>query len=268
MNTKFVLPKVSYQASRSEVQKAIICLLNEKVPAIIIEDFFDEKDCANIVTKAWQHDFYWFKKPSLGRIGATLAQFHSEENGEEIYFGVSEQINKVRDWLLAESGDPLKVLSQLLFPYWETSIAFDEKIGKSYTAGMIQAQLNQGNVHTDKVSYETAHWSIGQIVEKQFSSVLYLQTPEIGGELELYNRQWREKDISLAFSSDPKIRLGVNESLVNGVEKIVYEPKVGDMLLLNTSFYHRVMLSEGEKHRIGAMSFLGVTKDNKIVYFM
>lgn len=268
MLSNFHIPTVYFQDETGNVQKQINLLFNEQVPAIVIKQFFNQQQCQSVVSKAWEHDFFWLKKPLLGRIGATLAQFHLQEDGEQNYFTVSKQINSVLDWLYAESGSPLEALSNLLSPDYETSVAYDPDFQAHYAAGMVQIQINQGKVHTDKVSIETPHWTIGKIVKTQFSSVLYLQMPDADGALELYNRQWQESDINFAFSPDPRVRKGVEDMLVDGCQKVVYQPKMGDMLILNTSFYHRVRASEGENPRMVGMSFLGMTEEGKILYFM
>ncbi|NJK34270.1 MAG: hypothetical protein HC919_04565 [Oscillatoriales cyanobacterium SM2_2_1] len=132
---------------------------------------------------------------------------------------------------------------------------------------MIQAQNKAGKVHVDRVSYESSDWSVADILS-QFSCVLYLQLPKTGGELEFYQRLWKPKDVDFEFSKDPKVRTGVNEKLVEQCERFKFFPKTGDLLIFNTTYYHRVLESSSEEFRITSLSFLGVNRQNEIVFFM
>ena len=242
-------------------------LIHNRTLGVYIPKFYSPQECDTIVNRCFAHGFYWFEENVRGRIGANLAQFQGIEKGKERYFQAVNQYQPLRDWIFYETSDPTIHIMKLFESLGSVKIASDKKFNESYSSGMIHIQQNATQLHVDRVWDEAPDWSISRLT-KQFSSVLYLQTPENGGEVAIYNRKWQKSDIQFNRADTATMRRGVTLGLVDEVEKLSFTPRQGDLLLFSSELYHQIKASTGDKLRISAMCFFGINEDNELEFFM
>ena len=254
------------QSTRQAFPAHLKLLIDKQVLGVLLPNYLSNNQCDDVLERCNQHDYYWLREGVLGRIGCTIAQFHTEEDGKSLYFGVAPEVNAVREWLF-EEFDPVHFVGSSLDGKLQTAI--DEEFNSEYAKGMVQIQQNAGRVHVDRVQNESSQWGgiIAQ-VEQQFSVVLYLSTPTQGGGLELYNKSWSPLDDRHSVSGDPRIRLGMRSEVVKGVEKMELTPTKGDLFIFNTHYYHRVLESQGSGMRTTALTFLGQINQSDFLFFM
>lgn len=257
---------ISTKLDSSELENTVGCLLKSELLGLRIPRFYSIEACQEITERCHDHGFFWMES-EWGRIGQTIAQFHSHPDGKKYYFSCSPKVIEVRKWLFGKYKDPVEKVAELLYNFYPCQLAFDREYQQYYAPGVISIQTKGSKLHVDHVQYESSDWSLADI-HVQFSCVLYLQVPEYGGKLELYNRSWRENDIEFEFSQNPKIRTGVDEKIVEGYSRIEFSPEIGDLLLFNTNYYHRILVTEENQSRITSLSFFGINSKNKIDFFM
>lgn len=257
---------ISIQLDSPKLDNTVECLLKSELLGVRIPQFYSINACHEITKRCHEYGFFWMES-EWGRIGQTIAQFHSHPEGKKYYFSLSPKVIEVRKWLFGKYKDPVEKVAKILYNFSPCQLAFDREYQQYYTPGVISIQTKGSKLHVDHVQYESYDWSLADI-HVQFSCVLYLQVPEYGGKLEIYNRAWREEDLKFEFSPNPKIRIGVDEKIVEGYDRIEFSPEIGDLLLFNTNYYHRILATEGNQSRITSLSFFGVNSKNQIVFFM
>jgi hypothetical protein len=210
--------------------------------------------------------FSWFNTKVDGYIGMGMPFFERSENGRKKYFAEVRRYQQLKKRIFSEYSSPTEKMFDIFKPIFNFSTAVCDKYGEYYT-DVIFAQKSRRNIHVDRVKYEFPEWSVASIV-KQFSSVVYFQVPEIGGALEIFNRHWDNGDKALSKSNKSTSRLELDDNLFQGVESLKYFPKIGDLILFQTGYYHRVLDSFRNKHRISCNSFLGLEESGDVIFFV
>ena len=95
------------------------------------------------------------------------------------------------------------------------------------------------------------------LLKNQLSAILYLQSPEKGGELTIFNKMWHKKDECMR-----KPEFGYSSDLIKNVSKTTIAPVEGNMIILNPNFYHQIESISGTKSRISLGFFFGEMSKN------
>ena len=101
--------------------------------------------------------------------------------------------------------------------------------------------------------------------ENQMSFFIQLQTPQRGGELTIYDLEWKSGQANV---DETKIKLddgSIIDTAIEGIiNKFFLKLQPGDMLIFAAGeIWHRVERPLGQSDRITAGGFLGFTKDDK-----
>lgn len=92
------------------------------------------------------------------------------------------------------------------------------------------------------------------------SFFMYLQVPESGGELVLYNLNWHDKVEGLEFHGDGK----GDDSFIEKYEKVEIQPKAGDLIIFRGGdIWHKVRPIKGDSERITFGGFISPSLDGK-----
>lgn len=92
-------------------------------------------------------------------------------------------------------------------------------------------------LHNDNIMRDAA--GRGLVVSRlrhQLSCVVCIQECDEGGELRAYQKAWEPADERYKIVDG----FGYNESVVDGVPRQDFKPRVGDVYLLNPTFYHSI----------------------------
>lgn len=139
------------------------------------------------------------------------------------------------------------VVSKLrsLLSDWDVGIA-EEEGGNKYFSGIYRAINDSTPIHCDWSPYDsrTEDWIINQIT-KQAVFNLFL-TPVRGGRTEVYDVQWTPDALSFRDSES----YGYAPEIVRGRKKVIIEPMVADLVLLNTRNMHQVWPIEKERSEV------------------
>lgn len=107
-------------------------------------------------------------------------------------------------------------------------------------AGSIIRYHNEGvanPLHNDDIVRDAKNSGLSICnIEEQLSCVICLQECQKGGALRMYNRKWCESDEVYKTPG----ALGYQYEVVSGAKCCVFEPKSGDVYLLNPRYYHEI----------------------------
>ena len=99
-------------------------------------------------------------------------------------------------------------------------------------------------------------YNVSQI-KNQLSAILYLQSPDKGGELTIFHKMWNKKD---EMMREPEF--GYSADLIKGVYRTKIAPIAGNMVILNPKFYHQIESILGLKSRITLSFFFGESSND------
>lgn len=242
----------------------LTALFENNIRAIVIPNFIDRKICAIAVDKlVFKGIEEYTNAPGIGRVG--ISYFETTDNPEimEKYFEEAPQNRKIVRTLFSPYESPLDKLKCILDEIWPKAVSLEVKLsaqtnlsGKMF-AGLIRS-LDHGKgilPHEDKRERDD---STMPLLQAQIAANVYLQNPEQGGELELYNLsldterydRWRGKSYGIDRLSLPP-----------PVMKI--KPKDGDLILFNSRNLHSVTDAIGRK-RISISTFIGHDSDGSL----
>ncbi|MBV5301008.1 MAG: 2OG-Fe(II) oxygenase [Methylococcales bacterium] len=97
-------------------------------------------------------------------------------------------------------------------------------------------------------------------ISEQIAFNLYVDVPENGGELELWNWVPTDEEFIKYQHHESNLAYGIDRSKIHN-SSIIYKPKAGEMLFFNPKFVHAVRPAlKGE--RIAIASFIGYVDGN------
>jgi hypothetical protein len=184
-------------------------------------------------------------------------------NRKEEYLAAVAETNRDRRRLLGDQPDPLETVLLLLRKAWPAGARIATEGARPYFAGVIRI-FKKAVHHTDSAPRDLPGWSIAAI-RTQLSWNLYLATPELGGEVQIWNRPWRQED-ERAYRYDRATKKGYCPEVVDGWPSVVIPPLAGRFVIFNALYYHTVLDVTGEKPRLAMGSFVGVAGESSPLF--
>ena len=236
-------------------------VLSGKIPATVIHNFYDEKYCKTIADRVESHSQDNFQNGKLRHIGPFLMSYATSKKK---YFEDAKQSQKTFESIFCGIKNPITHIYNgigKMFPGYSISLAHEFK--KDYSPAVIRIHEKGKSipVHKDNVKYEGKEYALSGI-DHQISCILHLQESEYGGDLVMYNKQWKRDDEKFR-----NIDFGYSSRLTESSESCkISNFNAGDLVIMNPSYYHKVTEIAGNTPRITLGMFLGFyRKDCKIV---
>jgi hypothetical protein len=103
----------------------------------------------------------------------------------------------------------------------------------------------------------------------QLSYFIMIQPPKLGGELTIYDIEWRDSETKSSLHENKEITLKDGTILkVDNIKRMYISPEAGDMIMFaGGPIWHRVEDILGENERITVGGFMAFSHDDKKVYF-
>lgn len=236
-----------------------------QVPAIRVPGFIDPAACSRVVEKISHNPHfasYGHTASGLQRLGLCQME-HSETTGKKTYFTQIDAMQRTMEEIfdgIAENFLRSVMLALGTVAGRTVSLASEPEYGE-YFAGTFRRVEGGGDLHFDYAPFETPGWSV-DAVSDQLTWNLYLTTPECGGELRVYERQWDDE----ALRHKIKDSIFYHRSVLEGARCIVYAPQAGDLVLFNSRQFHEVLpVTAGQ--RFTQSSFVGLTRAGTLVFW-
>jgi hypothetical protein len=233
-------------------------LLTGETACVVIDDFYSGAACSAIAENVQRLGLARsFTGENTVASYTGLAAMELADRKEDYLAAVAEA-NRDRCRLLGDQPDPLEAVMQLLCKAWPAGAGVATEGERPYFAGVIRI-FRKAVHHTDSASRDLKGWSIAGI-RSQLSWNLYLAIPERGGEVQIWNRQWRGED-ERAYRYDRARKKGYSPEVVDGWRSVVVPPRIGRFVIFNALYYHTVLDVTGETPRLAMSSFVGVADD-------
>ena len=248
--------------NRSQFNKiSLESILSDKIPAIVIRNFYDGKDCQTIASRIKNYNQNIFQNGKLKHIGPFLM---SHITDKKKYFEEAKEAQMTFEGIFHGIKNPIMQIYQGInnrLPNYSISLASEFQNDYSPAVIRIHEKGKLIPVHKDNVGYEGKEYALSDI-DHQVSCILHIQESESGGDLVMYNRQWKKEDERFR-----NIDFGYSSSLVDSSEACKMSNfNAGDLVVMNPNYYHKVTEITGDTPRFTLGMFLGFyRKDCKIV---
>ena len=234
---------------------------SDKISAAVIRNFYDKKRCKTIVNRIKNHSQNNFQNGKLKHIGPFLM---SHTTNKKKYFEDAKEAQRTFERIFCGIKSPVIQIYESIgnmFPDYSISLASEFQNDYSPVIIRIHEKGKSVPIHKDNVRYEGKEYSLSDI-DYQLSCVLHLQESENGGDLVMYNKQWRKEDERFR-----NIDFGYSSRLIESSESCkISSFNPGDLVIMNPNYYHKVTKITGNTPRITLGMFLGFyRKDDKIV---
>ena len=232
-------------------------LISGKAPFIVIPNVISESTCISLCEKIFKN-YKTFPGPGIkNKIGTSLGS-HIHEKSK--YFLNSQKSNTFIKNIFSDVCSPLKPMRQIISQTFhkQISTASENKMSYSDCVIRIHDEGDSVHLHRDNCNFEMPDYTVSKY-KNQLSAILYLQSPEHGGELTVYQKQWNRYD---ERSRQPDF--GYSFDLVNGTSYTSISPTAGSMVLLNPNFYHKVESVHGNSSRVSIGFFFAESSKYKL----
>jgi len=241
----------------SLLEKSYLQVLMEgKIPAIRVEKFVSPEACRSIADRLKQSPNIgqYRNAPLIGRMGQAFFECTASVEDETRYW--EHALEWVRE-LRACCGPGLSPMDKFrleLDEIWPCGATIQTLAGRKMFAGLVRLFGNDAYAepHQDHLEWDAKACNDTIKLKRQFYANIYLELPEHGGELCIWNRSLSMTEYS---SLQIKNSYGLGDVSLTG-DSLCIKPYVGDLILFNSRNIHAVLPSHGGK-RITWSVFLG-----------
>lgn len=240
-------------------------LCSGEIMAIRISDFIAKEVIDDVRERLFHHN----EKGALGhakeftRLGISYAEIKNDDVRIAYHANALKNIQRLRN-LFGTKLSPIDRFRVLLDDIWPTGAHLLSVNNEKCFVGVCR-YLTPGidlKPHIDNLEW-TLPAGMEFKIKHQLSSNIYLQVPEKGGELELWNISPSAKEYDELKGTR---HYGIDRSLMP-IPEVVIKPRSGDLIFLNPRFIHSVRPVE-HVDRITLSSFIGIESDNTpLVYW-
>lgn len=234
-------------------------LLAGDLAAIRIPNYYPKKLCREISQKLLMHPgrSYFNKASEIGRIGMAHFEIDSTELFEFYHDNAVKHTKELRS-VFHPYFSPVDKLRLTLEEVWPAGAGLETLYGKKCAAGICRVidPAKELLAHNDRLDRDSPDSYQAQSLLGQLSACVYLQVPEKGGELKLWDTEPKDER---EYEELKRGRYGVDEVKL-GEPSFELKPQEGELLIFNVRKYHGVAPGEG-KERINVGVFIGYRGD-------
>lgn len=248
-------------------EASLMALANGDVPAIHVPDFASKEQCQQLCMA--------IRQAQVARAAATTSPMtligsnfsNSKHLKKSQYFDAVRQSWVDLGAVTELAGyEPLTQIMALLSDIWpaRVEVATEPSYGR-YFAGGIKTRVSGSDLHFDYVPITETNYSIADVVD-QLSWNLYLDVPADCGATTIYNAPVARDEVVPA-SPTGKWNNKLPSERVAGCEHYTFQPKIGEVVFINTRYPHSIDMSsiaDGE-WRAQTGSFIGRMPDERLV---
>ena len=226
------------------------------IPALVLRNFYSKEDCEKLASQTSNFSKHMHGETYLKKIGVFLSAYQNEK---EDYFSHAKLANDVLNKTFTEKNPVHDIHNKIKeISNFEISTATED--GATYSQGIIRLWETGdfGPLHRDNANFEVPNYQISKY-ENQLSCVLYLQEPELGGELVIYRQKWEKSDEKFR-----EIGFGYTKKVLKTSEKATVFPSQGDLVIFNPNHYHEILPISGIDRRITFGNFFGYNNSSNV----
>ena len=244
----------------------LLKLFSSNFLVVRIPKFFSAEDCSRSVKNInhLTHEMDVYLNAGAKKIGINQYSYNSKNKINDYFNKLDSAINTRKSIFGQASKDPVYKVVHLLSSIWDKGVDFALELTKNKKcfAGIIRL-IDRLDLHVDWWPLDGDAWNFENISE-QISWNVYLQQPREGGELIVYDRLWEEED-EIKYRSKNKETYNYDENVITNVDFIKLKPETGDLILVNTKNYHKVLASGSNVSRLTVTSFVGLKATGELM---
>lgn len=246
-------------------QDVIQDLLHGEAKIVALNSRYDEYLAASLSDKilTQMEVGYYDNAPRIGRIGmAFFESINSHEKRDFYYENASKWNDNLRDACFPLMS-PISFLLSELDNQWAPGAKLASFKGNKMFSGLarIFKDGSSAEPHQDIFLRDAPELYPDFPIDEQLAFNIYLDVPEKGGEIELWNWKATDEDFTRYQNKNPDLAYGMDRSKLKEPD-LVYKPKKGDVLIFNPRNVHAVAPSFGTK-RLTISTFIGYSGVDK-----
>jgi len=237
-------------------------IIEGKILALKVPNYFSPKLYDDIskrlLTK--KYEYYDYAKGVVRRYGFSFSETEkSKKNFKHYYSNSTSNIRIIRK-IFAPYLSPIDKLRLELEEIWSAG-ALQENLHKDYKmfVGLCRVIEPHKEVlpHQDVIQWDSNNNKKALEIKSQLTVNVYLQVPKVGGELEIWDYQIKNKK---EYEKLAKGSYGISRKIIPK-PKIILKPKVGDLIIFNPQNLH--CIKESDRKRITMSCFIGYRSKSK-----
>ena len=232
-------------------------LISGNIPVIEIPNALSKSECFLLCNEISKHHSTSSGPGLITKLGTSLSS-HIYDKAN--YFSNAQNSNQFIQNLFSHTISPVDKMHQILEHLFQKKISTATEYDMKYSDCVIRIHQNGDSVHIhrDNCNFEMPEYVVSKY-GNQLSAILYLQSPQSGGELTIYDKQWCKDD-----ESQRNPDFGYSSDVVDGVEHVTIRPIPGNLVLLNPNYYHKIGSICGPKPRISIGFFFAESSENNL----
>lgn len=264
-----VLCTINPSLNADALAAALNDLAEHRTIATVFKTVLSPDVCAAAVANLQDHhrkETYEGAK-QVGRIGKSLYETQFGTEHAQAYWQNAEADRAIVRAVFSPYAAPMDVLQVMCdgLPGFHGARLL-RIAGNPAFVGLLRYLDNGGEIlpHTDVAPWDVPGSLECQQVDCQIAANFYLNMPEIGGEVTIYDQRVSKLEYDANRRPAPD-RYALTDAFLTG-DSVTIKPEVGDLVLFNANLPHRVSATSGET-RYTSSSFIGVCRDRSLVFF-
>lgn len=236
-------------------------LFNKEILVLVVENYKLYKNISKIRDSINEQHLssYEFENNIVNHLGTSSYEIDERIESAELYYNNVHNNYQIMDKIFFPYKTPIQYFQDDVATIWKPGLKLANFHGKKMFAGLIRI-IHKGSAihaHQDLVSWSNQKAKDIEDIKWQFGVNLFLQVPEEGGHLLLWNQHLNFNDFYKKSMGDFCIPI---DNLPNPDIKI--KPKEGMLVLLNSHYLHAIEKSI-DKNRIASSFFLAYRAHDK-----
>ena len=236
-------------------RKSLELLKQNRIPAIRIVEFATLSELQSLKAALIENNRRSSSVPQVTRFGISQYEEGIKLSKEE-YFDLSADATVEQQRIFTASFDPVQRFLSLLRTLVDDADIMQEPGFGPYYAGNGKMRNGFSPIHVDFAPQDSSGWAIGES-QSQLAWNLYIDVPEQGGELLIWEKEWQPADDQF----QAKGSYYFDEAVISGYRCLAIKPKPCEVLLLNSRSFHAVAQSD---HRFAFGSFIACFVDDSM----
>lgn len=229
------------------MQLEIPKIIPDKYPALEIENFLDD-NCCDIIS---QRIAPLCEDSGIVKHAGPFLMAHTSKMPE--YFELAKQFNASLEQIFYNIANPVQMIHDFVSAKTEENVQTCREGDSSYSSCIFRHfSKGQGSpIHKDNASNDAIECQVSKL-KQQISAVLYLSTPQSGGELVIYDKKW-----SISDEYHRKIDFGYENAVIENSNSHKIKPQKGTLVFFNPQQFHAILPVCGNIPRMTLSMFLG-----------
>lgn len=241
--------------------EALKSLFNNEIMALLVNDYLHYPHINELCKTIKQQDTssYAYEHNIVSHIGNSSYEIDNDKERSEYYYKNVDKNYAIQKEIFAPFPIPLEYIQKDINKIWEPGLELENLHGKKMFAGMIRI-IHKGSAihaHQDLVGWSNPD-AIGiEDIMGQYGLNYFLQTPEEGGELLLWNKHLTQAEFY--NKSKGNFCIPINELPKPDIK---IKPRSGLLVILNARNLHAIETSI-DNDRIAYSCFIAYRDFNK-----